>query len=230
MKDEIKKHLITLQDKKYQDFSMKLGLNQKIKHLGIRIPLLRNYAKLLMKKNDFSLLIEKIDEEYYEEIMLKGMIISLNQKLTEQELFYYLNYYLPKISDWSLCDIFVSGLKITKKYMKELWPLIKKNAQSNKEYYVRFSLVMILNYYLKEEYLDEIYDIIQKIKLDKYYVKMAQAWLLSYLIIDYYDKTIAFLEKNYLDNFVYQKALSKAIESKQISEDKKQVLRKMKKI
>ena len=89
---------------------------------------------------------------------------------------------------------------------------------------------MILNYYLKEEYLDEIYDIIQKIKLDKYYVKMAQAWLLSYLIIDYYDKTIAFLEKNYLDNFVYQKGLSKAIESKQISEDKKQVLRKMKKI
>ena len=76
MKYIIKEDLFKLQDKKYQEFHSKLcpGTDNII---GIRIPVLREYAKKLLKENDFKTLINYIDDEYYEEIMLQGMLIGL---------------------------------------------------------------------------------------------------------------------------------------------------------
>ena len=72
MKQKIKKDLINLQDKKYKEFHSGLcpGTDNMI---GIRVPILRNYAKELLKQYEFKDLIENIDDEYYEEIMLQGM-------------------------------------------------------------------------------------------------------------------------------------------------------------
>ena len=224
MKKEIKTYLLLNQDIKYRDFSNKLSKTIQ-KKVGVKIPLLRNYAKTLLKNHSMKELYDNIDEEYYEEIMLKGIIIGLEKKLTEEEFLDYIKDFVPKINDWSICDIFVSGLKLTKKYYKKTWFLLKEYLSSNNEFEIRFALVMILNYYLNDEYLDEIYLLLDKINCDEYYVKMAKAWLLSYMIIKYYDETLKYLKNSNIDKWTYKKAITKALESLRINDVQKKELR-----
>ena len=224
MKEEIKTYLLLNQNIKYRDFSNKLSKTIQ-KKVGVKIPLLRNYAKTLLKKHSMKELYDNIDEEYYEEIMLKGIIIGLEKKLTEEEFIDYIKDFVPKINDWSICDIFVSGLKLTKKYYKKTWFLLKEFLNSNNEFKIRFALVMILNYYLNDEYLDEIYLLLDKIQCEEYYVKMAKAWLLSYMIIKYYDETLKYLKNSNIDKWTYKKAITKALESLRINDVQKKELR-----
>lgn len=226
MKQKIKEELKSLQDKKYKEFHSKLcpGTNNII---GIRIPVLREYAKTLLKENDFKTLINNIDDEYYEEIMLQGMLIGL-VKSDFNEIKPYIENFIPKIDNWAICDTFCAGLKITKKYKKEMWDLINIYTTSDKEFYIRFAVVMILDYYIEEEYIEADFKIFNNIKSEKYYVQMAIAWAISICFIKYYEKTIEYIKTADLDKFTYNKAIQKAIESYRITKEQKDILRKMK--
>ena len=223
---EVKEFLVSNQDKNYLKFSDGLGTKTNKKKLGVRIPIIRKYAKDLSKKYSLEYLIKNIDEEYYEEILLKGFIIG-SYKLTYSELINYIDYFLPKITDWSICDTFVAGLKITKKYRDNLWNYLTKKIETSKEFYVRFSLVMMLNYYITDDYQKRIYDVIKSINIDKYYVKMANAWLISYMFINYYHDTFKFVENNNLDNWTVKKGISKTIESFRVSNEQKNELKEL---
>lgn len=226
----IKEELISLADEKYKKFHSNLcpGTDN---ILGVRVPVLRNYAKELSNKYSTDYLLNEIDEEYYEEIMLKGMLIGLNKKLERKELEKYIKEFAPKIDNWAVCDVFCAGLKITKKYKKEMFELIKEYLASKREFELRFAIVMILDYYIEKEYLEKDFNIFNQIKSDKYYVKMAVAWAISICLIKFYNETIEYLENNtFLDNWTYNKAIQKAIESYRITNEQKHELRKMKKI
>ena len=141
----------------------------------------------------------------------------------------YVEKYVPKIYNWAICDTFCAGLKITKKYKKEMWEFIQKYLKSDKEFEIRFAIVMILDYYIDEQYLQKDFEIFEQIKNECYYVKMAIAWAISICLINYYDETIKYLKQCKLDNWTYNKSIQKAIESYRISDDKKEFLRKLKK-
>lgn len=226
----IKEELILLADEKYKNFHSNLCPGTE-NILGVRVPVLRNYAKQLSSQYSIDYLLKEIDEEYYEEIMLKGMLIGLNKKLDWKELEKYIKEFVPKIDNWAICDIFCAGLKITKKYKKELFELINEYLTSKREFELRFAIVMILDYYIEKEYLQKDFNIFNQIKSDKYYVKMAVAWAISICLIKFYNETIKYLENNtLLDNWIYNKAIQKAIESYRITNEHKDYLRKIKKI
>lgn len=227
MKQKIKQELIKLQDKKYKEFHSGLcpGTSNII---GIRVPILRNYAKELLKENNFKELMKNIDDEYYEEIMLQGMIIGL-VKEDFATLLKYIENFISKIDNWAVCDIFCAGLKITKKHKEEMWKFIQQSIKSNQEFEIRFGVVMLLDYYIEEKYLKDIFEILDTIKNQEYYVQMAVAWAISICFIKYYDKTLAYMEKAKIDKFTYNKSLQKAIESYRITPEQKQVLRSIKK-
>ena len=197
--------------------------------IGVRIPIIRKYAKELSKKYDLDYLLDNIKNEYYETVLLKGILIGNYKKLTLEELTKYIDYYLPLIKDWSLCDSFVVSLKITKKYKNELFKYINKCLNSKKEYHIRFGLVMLLNYYIDDEYIDKIYEIVDSVTMDEYYVKMANAWLISYLFIDYFDKTIDYYKRSNIDKWTYNKGIQKSIESYRLDNEKKDILRSIRK-
>ena len=222
---EVKEYLLNNIDKKYLDFSENLNICKGIRALGVRIPVLRSLAKSLSKEYSIDYLINNIDEEYYEEVLLKGFIIGNYHNLTLDELVYYIDNHLPKIRDWSMCDTFVSSLKITKKYQNELWKYLLDKLNSKDEFIIRFSIVMILNYYINDTYKDKIYEIIKSIKNEYYYVKMANAWLLSYMFINYFSDTINFINHNKLDLWVLRKGIDKAMESFRLSSDDKKILK-----
>ena len=87
----------------------------------------------------------------------------------------------------------------------------------------------MLNYYLKEEYINEVLTLLVKENSEEYYVQMAIAWALSVCLVKYYDKTIEVMKNSNLNLVTYNKALQKACESYRISEEKKEELRNLKK-
>jgi len=224
---EVKEFLLNNRDFKYQEFSENLNICIGYRSLGVRIPIIRNLAKNLSKKYTLDYLIKNIDEEYYEELLLKGFIIGNYKNLTYDELISYIDEHLTKIRDWSMCDTFAASLKISFKYQDELWDFLIKKLDSKKEFDVRFSLVMILDYYINDLYKNKVYDVIKYVKKDDYYVKMANAWLISYMFIKYFDDTISFINHNKINEWVVNKGITKAIESFRINDEKKKILRKI---
>lgn len=227
MKQEIKQKLLELADEKYKEFHS--GLCPGTENIiGVRVPVLRNYAKELEKQQKIEKLLPQIDDQYYEEIMLQGMLIGLEkEEITNIQK--QIENFVPKINNWAICDVFCAGLKITKKYPKEIWNFLQKYVVSEKEFEIRFAMVMILDFYMEEAYLKEIFKIWDRISSKAYYVQMAIAWGISICLIKFYEETIVYLKKANLDKFTYNKALQKAIESYRITEEQKQELRKMKK-
>lgn len=225
----IKQDLYKLIDEEYRKFHSNLcpGTNN---ILGIRVPILRNYAKELNKQYSIKELFYNISDDYYEETMLKGMLIGINKQLNWKEVKKYIKEFVPKIDNWAICDTFCAGLKITHKYKKEMWRLINQYINSENEFEVRFAIVMILDYYIDKEYMQKDFEIFNNIKLDKYYVKMALAWAISIYLIKFYEETISYLKNDCkLDDWTYNKVIQKAIESYRITENQKEELRTMKK-
>lgn len=226
---EIKEKIISLVDEDYKEFHSSLcpGINN---ILGVRVPVLRKYAKELNAQYSLDMLFNVIDNHYYEEKMLKGMLIGMNKESDIQELINYIKSFIPLIDNWAICDVFCAGLKITKKYKVEMWRFINQYLSSNKEFEVRFAVVMILDYFIEEEYLEENFKIFDSILCDQYYVKMAVAWAISICLIKYYDETIGYLKRCNLEDDVYNKAIQKARESYRISTKQKDELNKMKRL
>ncbi len=225
-KNEIKSDLLALKDDKYAQFNSKICPNAG-KMIGVRIPLLRNYAKKISKTDKLVELIKQIDDEYYEEIMLQGMLIGL-LKTDFKTISLCIADFVLKINNWAVCDVFCGSLKITKKYQDEMWHLIHSYIYSKHEFEVRFALVMILSYYMQEKYLEDIFNIFNHIKASQYYVLMGLAWAISVALVKYYDQTLSFLKNAHLDDFTYNMAISKALDSYRISPLQKEELVKLK--
>ncbi|MBE7074769.1 MAG: DNA alkylation repair protein [Clostridiales bacterium] len=226
---DIIKKMQSMQDIKYKEFNDKIVNDNALPSIGVRLPLLKKYAKQLSLQYDLDYLILNISQDYLEQYLLKSILIGLNKKLDFSALKKYIFNFVPSISNWAVCDNFCSSLKITKKYLKEIFQIILYFLQSGKEFEVRFALVMLLNYYINEEYLEQILEIIKNVKLDFYYVKMANAWLISYCLIKNFTKTYNFLQTTDIDLFTHNKAIQKAIESFRILGEQKELLKKIKK-
>lgn len=223
--EKIRKKIFKLADKKYKEFHSTLCPDTN-NIIGVRVPILRNLAKEIVKE-DFEIYLQNAKDDYYEEVMLQGMVIGL-AKMDMKQTSKYLIKFIPKIDNWAICDIMVAGLKITKKYPKEMWEFLKPYLASNKEFELRFAIVMLLDFYITDEYIDSVLEILNQIKQESYYVKMAVAWAISIAFIKFEQKTMNFLKKNNLDDFTYNKALQKIIESYRVDEKTKQKIRKMK--
>lgn len=222
---EIKEKLFSLADVKFKEFNKKLS--PKINNMiGIRIPILKKYAKEIIKQ-DYKKYLDNAVDDYYEETMLQGIIIG-NAKLDLKETQYYLKKFIPKIKDWAVCDVTVAGLKITNKYKEEMWDFIQPYIRSDKEFEIRFAVVMILDYYIDEKYIKQVLEILNNIKHEGYYVKMAVAWAIAEAFIKYPKETWKLINNNNLDKFTYNKALQKIIESYRVDNETKSKIRQMK--
>lgn len=223
--EEIRKKLFELADEKYKKFHSNLCPNTN-NIIGVRVPVLRNLAKEIIK-GDYRSYLKNVKNDYYEEIMLQGMIIGLS-KMDFNETCKELVCFIPKIDNWAICDTIAASLKITKKNQKEMLEFLKPYLKSNKEFELRFAIVMLLDFYITEEYIDYVLNVLNNIKHEAYYVKMAIAWTLQVAFVKYEDKTMKLLKENNIDDWTYNKALQKIIESYRVDEKIKQRIKNMK--
>ncbi len=236
---QVQKQLFELAEPEYAKFSSGL-LPGTERMIGVRLPLLRKEAKRLVKEECWREYVEEFNRQYdiskdavlFEEIMLTGMIIGLlkTSKISLQEVLDFISDFIPKIDNWSVCDSFCAGLKIAKDQPDEIWDFIIPYLKSNREYELRFVIVMMLDYYIEEIHVDEIINGIDHLQHEAYYVKMAAAWCLSMCYVKFPEKTLEYLksEQNHLDDFTYNKTIQKIIESLKVSKEEKKVLRTIK--
>lgn len=224
MINDVRDYLNNNIDLKYREFSSKL-LPEETNILGVRLPILRSLAKKISKSN-YQEYFDEYDKNCFEELMLYGMVIG-NLKLPFEEITKYIDDYVSKINSWSICDSFCCSLKITNKYKEQMFEYIKKYKKSD-NYKLRFMVVMFLNYYVDDNYLDEILSIIDNIKSDDYYVKMSVAWLISVIYVKNSKVIIDYLKTCKLDDFTYNKSIQKIKESYRVSKEEKSILSNMK--
>lgn len=216
--EKIRKFLLENSDEKYRKFSSSLIPNTD-NLLGIRIPFLRKFAKDIAKTCAEEFLREK-NCEYFEETMLQGMVIGL-VKTDIAQRFELIKDFLPKIKNWSVCDCFCCGLKFTKDNRKEVLEFLKPYIKSENEYEVRFAAVMLLDYFVNEEYIDTTLALLNEFTHEAYYAKMAVAWAISICYINYPDKTFEFLKRTKISPWVFNKSIQKITESIKIGKNLK---------
>lgn len=227
LKEKVKIDIKDMADEKYRNFHSNLCPGTE-NIMGVKIPILRDYAKKLNKEYTLEQILSEVEDEYYEETMLKGILIGLNKNEDIEKILKYVEEFIPKINNWAVCDVFCGGLKITNKNKERVWEFLQKYLQSDKEFEIRFGLVMILGYYIDEKYLSRDFEIFDRITNEEYYVKMAKAWAISIALVKYYDQTLEYLKNTNMDKWTYNKAIQKAIESYRITDTQKEELRKLK--
>ncbi len=220
------KYLITIKDEKYKKFHSSLCLNCKYEILGIRLPHMRKIAKEISETN-IEEFLKFSQDNYYEEIMIQGLVIS---HIKDEKMFYkYFKKHIKKIDNWALCDTFCNSIKIVNKYEEKYFNESIKLALSQQEFISRVGIVIILNHFVKKEYLNTIFDILNKIQSEKYYINMAEAWLVCEMYIKFPNETLEFIKNNNMNTFTYNKSISKIRDSYRVSKDEKEYLKTLKK-
>ena len=157
-------------------------------------------------------------DKYYEEVFIEGLVISCsNEKIIDK----YLIIFIKKLDNWAICDSFCSNMKIVNKRLGKYWIYFNSLIDLNKEFQTRICIVIMMNYYLTDNYIDRVLKIVSSIKSEKYYINMAISWLLSVAIIKYPEKVIELLESKKLSKFVQNKTISKIQDSYRISKEMK---------
>lgn len=224
--ENIRKKLEASADLKYREFHSSLvpGADN---ILGVRIPQLRKMAKEIIKKEDWRTFIEATDIIYYEEVMLQGMVIGLAGMELEEQM-RYTSCFIPRIDNWAVCDVFCGELKTAVKKGKDtVWQFIRPYLKSEKEFEIRFGIVMLLHY-IDEEHIDSLLEYADSFSHEAYYARMAMAWMLSVCFVKFPERTMGYLQRSKLDDWTYNKALQKTTESFRVNGNTKSLLRAMK--
>ena len=214
-------------DEQYKEFHSGLAGEGNTELIGVRSPILRNMAKAICKGNAKAFL-ECCQSRYYEEIVVEGMVIG-NLKLQYDELSPLVDTYIPKISSWAINDLFCTSLKQIKKEKKLWFHHIERYLDSNNPWEIRFCLVLMLSYFLEEDYIKEVLERTDRIRNEHYYVKMAQAWLIATAFCKCREETLKYLKNNNLSQWVLNKSIQKIRESYRVPEEDKRKLLKLKK-
>lgn len=224
----IKQELQNLVDEEYAKFNQKLCPDTKKQMLGIRIPKLRKLAQKIVKEGNWQEFLKQADDTYFEEVLLQGLVIAYS-KLEIDEKLEYVKWFVPQIDSWAISDTFCPTLKIKSKDLEKVWNFILPYLHSTKEFEVRFAVIMMLDYYLTEEYIDLVLQQLDQISHEGYYVKMAVAWTIAEIGVKFNEKAMQYLQsENHLDKFTFNKALQKMRESYRIEAEQKEILKKMK--
>ena len=222
---DLRDKLFELSDDKFKTFHSRLCPNTD-NIIGVRLPLLRQLAKEIAK-GDWRNFLSNSKEEYYEEILINGLVIAY-AKCDVEERLNYIESFVPKIDNWAICDSFCNTLKFVNKNKEIMWEFIQPYLRSYNEFEIRFAVVIILNYYITEDYIDLVLKTLDNIKHDGYYVKMAVAWAISMCFVKFEEKTMAYLKDNSLDDFTYNKSLQKICETLRIDKNTKELIKSMK--
>ena len=174
----------------------------------------------------------------YEETVIWGFLINL-EKCTLAERLAMLERYVPVLDNWAVCDSYCANAKWMAKADKEaLWAFLLPYFRSKREFEVRFAIVAAMTYFLKEEWLERVFEQIDSLDLDSitskyrtgkgkpqtaqagtvqgaepYYVRMGVAWLLATALAKFPGQTRAFARSTRLPADVIKLYTRKARES-----------------
>ena len=217
--------LFSKQDIKYRDFQAPLFPNiDKETMIGVRTPELKKLAKELFNTETANKFIETLPHRYFDENQLHAFIISLIKDY--QTCLKEVERFLPYVDNWGTCDQL--SPKVFAKHKDELIIPIKKWLKSKHTYTSRFAIGMLMQHYLDESFKEEYMEMVASIKSEEYYVNMMIAWYFATALAKQWDSSIKYIEDKFLDPWVHNKTIQKAVESYRISDEQKTYLKSLK--
>lgn len=194
-------------------------------YYGVRLPELRKIAKIIVNEKRYDFFNEEHDS--FEELTIHAYAIGY---LKEDINFCLkrLKDFIPLVENWSISDSVCQNMKFARKYPKEVFEFLKSMKDSDNEWEIRIIAVTFLSHFSNDEYIDEVIDILDKLKRPSYMAKMGIAWAFATIMAKYEDKMFKYLENSSLDDWTYNKAISKMNESFRVSDNAKEKLKLMK--
>ncbi len=222
--EEVIKYFESIKNDKRSEFTKRI-----IPNCGSTFGLLTNDVRSYAKKNldNYEEIINFPVHIYYEIDLLIGIVIALQKDMALKiELLDKFSY---KINNWAVCDLIVSHIKCKEEEKVRLFNYAYNLLDDIFEYRARLGYVLILSIFSSEEYIDLISEKILNSNIErKYYVKMAIAWYIQIIYLMNSQKVEKILINPNLDSFIFQKAISKICESKKVSLEEKEKLKKIK--
>ena len=237
MINKIRKQLFSNQDNKYLSFSSSLTKDKnQNRFIGVRSPILKSIIKELKDSNNSLIYLDSVisfinDNNflYTEEIQIFGALVGII-KVPNEIRKKYLQYYLNLINSWENVDVVIPFHNF---YIKEdayFFPFLISLAKSNKEFVLRYMVLIMMRYYLKNKnhYL-ECKDILLAKYPDYYYLDMAIAWYIAtYAAYDFNDAVNSFILNPKLKKWIFNKSISKCMDSYRINKEQKAQLKEIK--
>ena len=244
-------HLLTtlvsqrfLEDEHYRNGHLRvINALDGTKILGVHIPELKKLAKDLSKQSDILQLLGSFEQEFragnlcFEEKIVWGLLINA-LKAPETQKYAYLRAFVPTMDNWAVCDTICCNIKwIIDK--NTLWEFLQPYFDSDKEFEVRFAVVMSMIFFLDEESFPKVTAKLDSIDFSiiksefmspkeakaaeqvrgvakgerPYYVRMAVAWLLATALAKLPEQTRAYVNACNLPDDVIRLYKRKARES-----------------
>lgn len=221
----IKDSLEKMADAKYRDFVSAINpYNGKV--YGVRLPLLRKFAKEIVKEGynvDF-LNLPNVDS--VEERMLHGFVIGYSG-FDFNTLLAYIKDFVSKIDCWAVCDSCCSTFKGVKKDLPSTFSFSLGYLKSDKEFEQRFGLVMLICYFIVDDYIDRVINELKQVSVNAYYSKMALAWCVAECFIKYPEKSLELVQDMAKDIDLFRMTKRKILDSYRVDCRYKDIIRSM---
>lgn len=217
--------LFNLRDSEYAAFQAKLTPTiAPEKFIGVRLPVLRKFAKEYAKDPECSQFMSTLPHDYYDENLLHSVLITYikDYDTCMQEL----EKFLPFVDNWAVCD--TMNPKVLRKNKEALLLKIKEWVKSDKTYTIRFGVDMLMSFYLDDDFKPEYLEIPASIRSEEYYVNMMTAWYFATALAKQWDEAVKYIENRRLDRWTHNKAIQKSIESFRVTQEHKDYLRSLK--
>ena len=220
--ENIQKELLSMADGEYKEFSAKLMPTVcKDKVIGIRIPVLRKFAKTLTDYEDF---LQNLPHKYFEEDNLHAFLIEREKDF--DRCIEKLDAFLPFVDNWATCDSMKP--KVLKKEPEKLLAHINRWINSKDVYAVRYGINLLMSFYLDDNFDEKYLKLVADVKTDEYYINMMRAWFFATALAKQYEKTLPYMEEKVLDKWTHNKTIQKAAESFRITKEQKAYLKTLK--
>lgn len=213
--------LAALADPKYKAFNESLIPGTATAY-GVRVPEVRKIARAIIKKDPKGFLVAG-EPGSFEEIMLRGMVIG-GMALPVEEKLELAEGFLPLIDNWAVCDTFCGGLKWKKEEKAAVWQFLQPLFGDERTFFARFAAVMFLGAFVEEPYVEPGLGLLEGMRQEAYYVRMAAAWAVSVCYVKFPGPTLELLKRQTLPAFTQNKAIQKIRESYRVAKEDKEML------
>ena len=222
----IREDLLAMQDPQNAAFQAKLtpGIERN-RFLGIRVPLLRTYAKELAKcperAQECSRFLAELPHKYFDENMLHALLVS--QIKDYSECLCALEHFLPFVDNWATCDQL--SPRALGRDLPRLLERVRAWLASGRTYTIRFGVNMLMTWFLDDAFDPCQLEWAAAIDSQEEYVRLGVAWYVATALYKQPEATLPLIEARRLEPWTHNRAIRKAIESRRIPEETKAYLR-----
>ena len=225
IKTEIREKLLSLEADNYRKYNETL-LSSKSKIIGIKLGAVRKIAKEL-SKSDWRTYVESLDDgDYFEEKLVAGISIFYSDADIYEKI-KYSKKFTPFVDGWAVCDSVYMTPKLKNNEKKPFHDYAVECAFTEDEFTARVGLVSLLHSFTEDEYIDEIFEIINKIHFVGEYDRLAASWLMAECMAKCPERTKKLMKLCTVENKVYNKGITKMRESFRVSDEMKDILKTM---